>query len=369
MAPLGMVTGNPQMMNAMTRGPEGVFPTGYVEDFSRMPPPMQRMPPQVYDNYPGLPGEIIGERIDEPRVLETRQIGCEWVQSVKPFITTETMVEVPHTKQREITRHVPKPEIVERIIEVPKTVYAPTRTIREPKRIQHHEEKIREVDMGQITEVEQRKVPKKEVQERLIEIPKIEYREVIEYEDYVEYREVPVDKIIEVPQIEYVTREVERFVSQPYVQEYFVPKYTEVPVIQQQEVYRMEEVPVIQPVPRYRTQPVPVNVPVHTPTMRMGPDMQPGFMPPSMGGGELGMGGPPTMGGMGGMPTSYSAYLPNSYANYDPARVGMTASMTPAGPMMPGGPGPMMPPGSMAGGPMMPPGSMMAGGPFVPPVH
>eukprot|EP00438_Fugacium_kawagutii_P015996 Skav226893 [mRNA] locus=scaffold2258:29626:34587:- [translate_table: standard] len=38
---------------------------------------------------------------------------------------------------------------------------------------------------------------KKQIQERLIEVPKVDWVERVEYEDYVEYREVPVDKIIE----------------------------------------------------------------------------------------------------------------------------------------------------------------------------
>jgi hypothetical protein len=53
---------------------------------------------------------------------------------------------------------------------------------------------------------------------------------------------VPVDKIIEVPEIEYRIREVPYFIPQEYVQEYFVDKYVEVPQVEAQEVYREEQV-------------------------------------------------------------------------------------------------------------------------------
>eukprot|EP00930_Biecheleria_cincta_P041838 TRINITY_DN2874_c0_g1_i2.p1 TRINITY_DN2874_c0_g1~~TRINITY_DN2874_c0_g1_i2.p1 ORF type:complete len:960 (+),score=215.67 TRINITY_DN2874_c0_g1_i2:118-2997(+) len=88
---------------------------------------------------------------------------------------------------------------------------------------------------------------RKEIQERLIEVPKVEWVERVEYDDYVEYREVPVDKIIEVPEIEYVIKEVDVPVPQKYIQEYTVEKYKEVPVTQVQEVERIEHVPVMVP--------------------------------------------------------------------------------------------------------------------------
>merc|ERR1719478_2096265 len=68
--PLGMMTGNPNMMNQMARGPGGMFPTGYTEDFSRMAPPVARAPPQIYDPMPGIPGEVVvAERIDAPNFV------------------------------------------------------------------------------------------------------------------------------------------------------------------------------------------------------------------------------------------------------------------------------------------------------------
>lgn len=88
---------------------------------------------------------------------------------------------------------------------------------------------------------------KKQIQERLIEVPKVDWVERVEYEDYVEYREVPVDKIIEVPEIEYKIKQVDQTVPQTYIQEHFVDKFREVPVTQVQETERVEHVPVMVP--------------------------------------------------------------------------------------------------------------------------
>mmetsp|Transcript_32771 Transcript_32771/g.40271 ORF Transcript_32771/g.40271 Transcript_32771/m.40271 type:complete len:352 (-) Transcript_32771:80-1135(-) len=88
---------------------------------------------------------------------------------------------------------------------------------------------------------------KKQIQERLIEVPKVVWVERVEYEDYVEYREVPVDKIIEVPEIEYKIKHVDQTVPQTYIQEHFVDKFREVPVTQVQEAERVEHVPVTVP--------------------------------------------------------------------------------------------------------------------------
>lgn len=85
---------------------------------------------------------------------------------------------------------------------------------------------------------------RKQIQERLIEVPKVvpgtclkselgaeDWVERVEYEDYVEYREVPVDKVIEVwlmwldeiltnqvPEIEYKIKQVDHTVPQTYIQ-------------------------------------------------------------------------------------------------------------------------------------------------------
>jgi len=54
----------------------------------------------------------------------------------------------------------------------------------------------------------------------------------------VEYREVVVDKIIEVPEVEYHIKEVEHLIPQNFVQDYYVDSYVDVPVSQIQEVAR-----------------------------------------------------------------------------------------------------------------------------------
>lgn len=179
---------------------------------------------------------VVGERL-----LEVRRQYC---QSFKPRYTFEKIVEVPQVVVKETERMVPKPEIVERIIEVPKTEVVERSSVGPPQL--QIEERI--VEVPQIV-VEERvvHVPRREVQERLIEVPKLEFVEEIEYEDFVEYREVPVDKIVQVPEIEYRVREVEEIVPQDYIFEYFQDKYAEVPVTQVQEVERVEYVPIILP--------------------------------------------------------------------------------------------------------------------------
>jgi len=180
----------------------------------------------------------MGQRVVGERLLEIRN---QMVNCVKPVYTFEKIVEVPQVIVRERTREVPKPQIVERIIEVPKTEVI-ERTIVGPPSVQYQEQIV---EVPQVV-VEERvvHVTRREVQERLIEVPKVEYVERIEYEDFIEYREVPVDKIVEVPEIEYRVREVEQFVPQTYIQEYYVDKYVETPITQVQEVERVEHVPV-----------------------------------------------------------------------------------------------------------------------------
>lgn len=307
---------------------------GMVEDFSRMPAPLSRMPGTVYDPMPGIPGEVVvAERIEEPTYLGERFLGQEWIYGVKPYVTMEKMVEVPQTIVKERVRHVPKPEIVERVIEVPKVGYTERTLKAAPKTVTKHG--IDEVHRGVVSETMQRQIPGDvKIQERLIEIPKMEYREIIEYEDRIEYREVPVDKIIEVPEIEYVIRPVERYVPQTYVQEYFVDTYTEVPVAQIQEVENYQYVPVIQPVPNYIATPVPTKVPIPASQgmnsgMMGGMGMSGRF--PSMPGpmetsGRFAPGMMPglSMRGMNAVPGSMNMgntmNMGNAFASYDPTR-------------------------------------------------
>lgn len=167
------------------------------------------------------------------------------IKTIKPIYTIEKVIEVPQVIVKETEKYVTKPEIIERIIEVPKKEYI-KKTYTGPTQVRYEEEII---EVPQIVYEERViRVPgKRQVQERLIEVPKVSWVERVEYDDYVEYREVPVDKIVEVPEIEYRVREVEHLVPQTFVQEYFVDRYREVPVTQVQEVERIERVPVMVP--------------------------------------------------------------------------------------------------------------------------
>jgi len=151
---------------------------------------------------------------------------------------------------------------------------------------------------------------KREIQERLIEVPKVEWVEKVEYDDYVEYREVPIDKIIEVPEIEYVIREVDVPVPQKYIQEYTVEKYKEVPVTQVQEVERIEHVPV------------------------MVPD---GWRPPNLASLGMGPGGAPSMPSQsGGAGFSSQALGINQGGGQQAGFAQSMSSMAPVGTSMPG---------------------------------
>mmetsp|Transcript_95604 Transcript_95604/g.276157 ORF Transcript_95604/g.276157 Transcript_95604/m.276157 type:complete len:355 (-) Transcript_95604:106-1170(-) len=163
------------------------------------------------------------------------------VAGYRPVYMMEKVVEVPHVITREYDRYVPKPEVIERLVEAPK-IEVRERVQQLPPRVQYKEQIV---EVPEVV-IEERiiHVPKREVQERLIEVPKVTYVERIEYEDVIEYREVPVDKIVEVPEIEYRVKEVEHMVPQTYIQEYFVDRYKEMPVTQVQEVQRIEQVPV-----------------------------------------------------------------------------------------------------------------------------
>jgi len=180
------------------------------------------------------PKHVINERLVDQR----QQV----ISGVRPIYTYEKVVEIPKTIIKEYEKKVVKPQLIERVIEVPKTETR-ERTFVGPPTVQYQEQIV---EVPQVV-FEERvvHVPKKELQERLIEVPKVEYVERIEYDDYVEYREVLVDKVIEVPEIEYHIRQVEHLVPQNYVQEYFVDKYVEMPPVQViQEVARQERVPV-----------------------------------------------------------------------------------------------------------------------------
>jgi len=157
----------------------------------------------------------------------------EVANSMKQQYVVERTVQVPVNVIKEVEKQVPKPEIIERVVEVPK-VQLVEKQIPGPPQVRYEEEII-EVPQVVLEETIVH-VPKCEFRERLVEVPRIEFVERLEYEDTVEYREVPVDKIVEVPQIEYIVKEVEHAVPQTYIQEYHVDKQEKVPLVQHQEV-------------------------------------------------------------------------------------------------------------------------------------
>jgi predicted RNase H-related nuclease YkuK (DUF458 family) len=192
-------------------------------------------------------GVVVSERMLEQR--------SQVIAGVKPVYTVEKIVEIPQVIVREHEREVYRPEVIERIIEVPKMEIQERKVVGPPQVLT--QEQIVEVPQI-VTEERIVRVPRREIQERLIEVPKVEYVERIEYEDFVEYREVVVDKIIEVPEVEYRVREVEYLVPQTYIQEYYIDRYKEFPVTQVQEVERIEHVPVEVPkqaMQQYQQQP------------------------------------------------------------------------------------------------------------------
>merc|ERR1719456_1438191 len=136
---------------------------------------------RLVDDYTGAP-RLTGESM--------RNDGYEYVQGVRPRYTVEKTVEVPHTIVKERERSVKKPNIIERVIQVPKTEYKEVTRVGPPQ--VQHKEQIVEGKSQIVTEERVIRKAKKVTQERLIEVPKIEYVERIEYEDRVEYREVPV---------------------------------------------------------------------------------------------------------------------------------------------------------------------------------
>mmetsp|Transcript_165802 Transcript_165802/g.402955 ORF Transcript_165802/g.402955 Transcript_165802/m.402955 type:complete len:637 (-) Transcript_165802:50-1960(-) len=216
----------------------------YATQYAAQPAAQQA---QAYGNAdPYGPGGIFEGAVDvydkgtrhvvQESMVDARQ---QIISGVRPVYMFEKVVEVPQVVVKEYEREVIKPQLIERIIEVPKTEVV-EREVVGPPTVQVKEQIVEIPEVH----IEERviHVPRREIQERLIEIPKVEYVERIEYDDYIEYREVVVDKIVEVPEIEYHIREVEHLVPQTYVQEYYIDRYGEVPLTQAQEVQRREEV-------------------------------------------------------------------------------------------------------------------------------
>jgi hypothetical protein len=88
---------------------------------------------------------------------------------------------MPRVEYREVIKEVPRIEYRERLIEIPQIVIEETTRVAEPLRT---------------------------FTEKVVEKPVITTREEIEYYDEIITKEVPVDVFVEVPEIEYVYKDV-----------------------------------------------------------------------------------------------------------------------------------------------------------------
>jgi len=299
-APPGYMPSLDQMSASLGRAPATrstmAAPGGYSMGFGgATPPPPQHSGGMPYGagQYPyfpgqqmphGSPGQMHAPLMAEAGVTVDTRHGAqslisERLKGEEPNYTINKVFKAPETIVRERERNIRKPAIVERIIEVPKPEIVPV--IRPGPPVIKNEEQIIEVPQI-VEEIRIIRVPKKEIQERLIEVPKIEWEEVIEYDDRIEYREVCVDKIVEVPEIEYVIKEIETLVPQSFIEEYFVDNYKEMPMVQVQEVERTENVPTTFQLQQFQADPVPQPVyqPVFTPPAVVVPQQQPVYQQP-----------------------------------------------------------------------------------------
>lgn len=170
---------------------------------------------------------VVPERVLVEEIVEEAAKVVERVVEVAQPVVMEKIVEIPEY------------EYIEKIVEVPHKVL---------------QEKIREVS-------------RVEVQERLIEIPRLVPREKIVNFPVYEYHEIPVEKIVEVPEIrqQVVLKEkiVPRYVDKPVPQERTIEientieRRTPVPV--EAVTYLQLQLPKIRPV--YQQLEVPVYVP------------------------------------------------------------------------------------------------------------
>jgi len=170
---------------------------------------------------------ILSERFVEHEIKVPKKIVREEVIEkviVVPerLLHEEVIEEVQKVREKII--EVAKPIIQEKIVEVPEIEYV-ERIVEVPERIV--QEKIREV-------------PRIEYQERIVEIPKIITQEKIVEVPDIQYRDVPYERVVEVPEIheEFVVKEipVPQYVDKP------VPQYVDVEVVK--DVERNIPVPV-----------------------------------------------------------------------------------------------------------------------------
>lgn len=183
------------------------------------------------------------------------------VEVMKPEVQ-ERIIEVPQTQYVETIVEVPQKILKEKIIQVPKpVVYERVKVVKKPV-IQETVVEIPEIKtVDKIVEVPQYiyeekivKVPKIIVQERVVPVPKKIIKEKICEVPIVEYRDLITEKEEEVTEIvpEIITKDIEY--KQIEERPYHVEKVVEVPHVQH--VYRNVMTP------QYRHIPKPVEVPM-----------------------------------------------------------------------------------------------------------
>ncbi|PHJ24517.1 alveolin domain containing intermediate filament imc9 [Cystoisospora suis] len=192
--------------------------------------------------------QIVEKVIHVPKITYEEKI-----TEVPQVMLREHIVEVPEIIHKEKVVKVPKLELVEKIVEVPVVKYV-DRVVEVPQHVV--KEKFVEVDEI-IRQEKVIPVPKIEIVEKIVKQPKIVMVEKYVDVPRIEYREVEIEKIVEVPQIQikYVEREVP--VPQKVYRHIDVTKIVEVP--QQKIVEKIVRVPVPRyiEVPKYIEQVVP----------------------------------------------------------------------------------------------------------------
>eukprot|EP01056_Protomagalhaensia_sp_Gyna25_P000626 Protomagalhaensia_sp_Gyna_25__625@NODE_1294_length_1975_cov_207_605372_g1033_i0_p2_GENE_NODE_1294_length_1975_cov_207_605372_g1033_i0NODE_1294_length_1975_cov_207_605372_g1033_i0_p2_ORF_typecomplete_len564_score145_93IMCp/PF12314_8/6_9e03IMCp/PF12314_8/3_4e07IMCp/PF12314_8/2_8e07IMCp/PF12314_8/5_1e03IMCp/PF12314_8/9_4e03_NODE_1294_length_1975_cov_207_605372_g1033_i01851876 len=169
----------------------------------------------------------VSQRVDESRqsVLSERYVEHE-IKVPKKIVREEVIekvIIVPEKiiheeiideiqKVREKVIEIARPTIIEKVVEVPEIEYV-EKIVEVPEKIVQ-EKIVQEVKVQYQERIVE--VPKPIYQERIIEVPEVQYREVPverivevpEYKDEIVYRDVPVTQYVEKPVPEYVTVEV-----------------------------------------------------------------------------------------------------------------------------------------------------------------
>ncbi|EZG79610.1 inner membrane complex protein [Gregarina niphandrodes] len=197
---------------------------------------------------------IISERVVEHEIKVPKKVVreeiVEKVVVVPEKVVVEEVVEETQTVQERIVE-VARPVVTEKYVEVPKIEYR---------------EKIVHVPEVIVQEVI-KKVPRHEVREKVVEVPRTVYRDkIVEIPD-IEYVEVPVEKVVEVPN--YIEKVEYREVTVPQYVEKPVPHYVDVEV--PQDIDRNVPIPLEATttyeflLPKLKAKPTRVEIPIYAP--------------------------------------------------------------------------------------------------------